>query len=449
MDLDAETEPLLDRDAGEASSSQSTTAGITVYQEIQTPLEVPALTAHETHHIFISYSSTDAAWARGLIQKLEATLPELKVCFHERDFMPGKTIIENMVESIQGSQKILLFLSPDFVQSRWCLLEANLSIFRDCIERKPVIPVMLQTCSVPLHLTHLTYLDASDVHFFKKVSKVICTPNHQMQNATMVPYNPPSLYNGKALLTLHAVNEGFLLKRSGGIFSDVVPDQLSMVSDDPVSYRASIQMINEISSRTVPCSPAICFFVTCACLLVTLISSFFIILNRSLDNSSFESERDSVGYMLLALIVFTIVALGSCIYHYTAKLPNVKLLEMSQAAGLANYLLQKSSLLMGCASRVELHFVYMSLEGCRKEFADTFGESSPSAEEMFQRALHYFSSDYACCVAKMYFHFSWARGMPGHWDKGPCFCQFVSHCVREGSWYWNASSHSERRVRER
>ncbi|KYO28791.1 hypothetical protein Y1Q_0000003 [Alligator mississippiensis] len=144
--------------------------------------------------------------------------------------MPTKTLSENIVESIQRSQKILLVLSPDFVQSRWYLLVANLSILRDCIERKPVIPVMLKTCSVPLHLTHLTCLDTSDVHFFVKVSKVICTPNHQMQNATMVPYNPPSLYNGKALLTLRAVNEHILLKRSGVIFSDVVPDQLSMIS---------------------------------------------------------------------------------------------------------------------------------------------------------------------------------------------------------------------------
>ncbi|KYO28793.1 hypothetical protein Y1Q_0000005 [Alligator mississippiensis] len=212
MDLDEKIKPLLDTDAKETSSSQSIRAGLAENQETQIRLEVPALTAHETHHISIRYSGTDSAWAQGLIQNLEVTLRELKVCFHERDFMPGKTIIENMVESIQGSQKILLVLSLDFVQSRWCLLEANLSIFQDCIERKPVIPVMLKTCCVPLHLTHLTYLEASDVHVFEKVSKVICTPNHQMQNATMVPYNPPSLYNGKALLTLCTANECILPK---------------------------------------------------------------------------------------------------------------------------------------------------------------------------------------------------------------------------------------------
>uniref|UniRef100_A0A8C3B7B0 TIR domain-containing protein n=1 Tax=Cairina moschata TaxID=8855 RepID=A0A8C3B7B0_CAIMO len=70
------------------------------------------------------------------IQSLETMIPNLKACYHERDFIPGKTIIENMVESIQGSQKIVLVLSPDFVQSRWCLLEANLSVFQDCLGRK-------------------------------------------------------------------------------------------------------------------------------------------------------------------------------------------------------------------------------------------------------------------------------------------------------------------------
>ncbi|GAB0177384.1 toll-like receptor 2 type-1 precursor [Grus japonensis] len=97
-------------------------------------------------------------------------------------------IIENMVEAIQGSQKIFLVLSPDFVQSRWCLLEANLSVFPDYLERKPVIPIMLVPCFVLLNFSCLTYIDTSDVHFLDKVIiKVISTPNHEMKNATMVP----------------------------------------------------------------------------------------------------------------------------------------------------------------------------------------------------------------------------------------------------------------------
>ncbi|XP_068510061.1 uncharacterized protein [Anas acuta] len=251
MDFKEEIKPISDVCIKETSSALSTRAGMS---DLQGPLvlpELPALGAHETHHIFVSYSNTDSAWSRNFIQSLETMIPNLKACYHERDFIPGKTIIENMVESIQGSQKIVLVLSPDFVQSRWCLLEANLSVFQDCLGRKPVIPIMLVPCFVPLHLTHLTYLDTNDVHFLDKVIKVICTPNHKMRNATMVPYSPPSLYNGKSLLTLPAVDDQVVPKWRGGTFSEALPDQLSIVCEDTEVYRKAIQMINEMLERAM------------------------------------------------------------------------------------------------------------------------------------------------------------------------------------------------------
>ncbi|KAI4789621.1 hypothetical protein KUCAC02_035133 [Chaenocephalus aceratus] len=127
----------------------------------------------------------------------------------------------------QESQKVLLVLSPEFVRSRWCLLEANMSLFRDCLERKPIVPVLLEPgVSVPLHLCHLTYLEASDPDFKNKLLKVLCTPNQQLQGSTVLPFHPPSIYNGKALQPLDAVNEDSVSKWDCGQFSDMeIPDQ--------------------------------------------------------------------------------------------------------------------------------------------------------------------------------------------------------------------------------
>lgn len=121
----------------------------------------PSLRESEQYHVFISYSSTDNKWTHSLINQLEAR--GLHLCYHERDFTPGRTVLENMSECINESQKVLQVLSTEFMRSRWCLLEANMSLFRDCLERKPIIPVKLEPdISVPLHLCHLTYLEASD-----------------------------------------------------------------------------------------------------------------------------------------------------------------------------------------------------------------------------------------------------------------------------------------------
>uniref|UniRef100_A0A3B3BGV4 TIR domain-containing protein n=1 Tax=Oryzias melastigma TaxID=30732 RepID=A0A3B3BGV4_ORYME len=132
------------------------------------PSAPPSLRDGEHYHVFISYSSTDYQWTHALIHQLESC--GLQACYHERDFTPGRTVLENMSECINESQKVLLVLSAEFLRSRWCLLEANMSLFRDCLERKPIIPVMLEPdVSVPLHLCHLTYLEASDPAFLKKL----------------------------------------------------------------------------------------------------------------------------------------------------------------------------------------------------------------------------------------------------------------------------------------
>ncbi|KAM6383244.1 uncharacterized protein FN964_004983 [Alca torda] len=445
MDFKEEIKPISDTCISETSSGLSVRAGMTDLQGPQMLPELPALAAHETHHIFVSYSNINSAWARNLIQSLEAMIPNLKACYHERDFIPGKTIIENMVEAIQGSQKIVLVLSPDFVQSRWCLLEANLSVFQDCLESKPVIPIMLVPCFVPLHLTHLTYIDASDTHFLDKVIKVICTPNHKMKNATMVPYSPPSLYNGKSLLALPAVDDQVIPRWRGGTFSEALPDQLKIVCEDTEVYRKAIRMINEVSSRVSPCSSVSIVFGISACLLGSLHLVIVTFLFVSLSQDSGDSYTTFFGCIMVFATLCSFSTFGNYAYNYKIKSADEKLLEMSQVAGEANSLLIKDSLLVGCDSRVKLQLVYISLAGCRRHFLETFGEGEYSAQEMFQRALHYFSSDYACCVAKKHFQFSYSGTTPGHWDEGPCFCQFVSHCMEEESWHWNSSYRPDKR----
>uniref|UniRef100_A0A8D3A093 TIR domain-containing protein n=1 Tax=Scophthalmus maximus TaxID=52904 RepID=A0A8D3A093_SCOMX len=79
----------------------------------------PTLRGGECYHVFISYSSTDYQWTHSVINQLESC--GLQVCYHERDFTPGRTVLENMSDCIQESQKVLLVLSPEFVRSRWCL----------------------------------------------------------------------------------------------------------------------------------------------------------------------------------------------------------------------------------------------------------------------------------------------------------------------------------------
>ncbi|XP_075716449.1 toll-like receptor 2 [Rhinoderma darwinii] len=80
---------------------------------------------------FISYSERDSEWVENMmVPQLENGNPPLKVCFHKRDFVPGKWIIDNIIDAMDKSYKTLFILSEHFVQSEWCKYELEFSHFR-------------------------------------------------------------------------------------------------------------------------------------------------------------------------------------------------------------------------------------------------------------------------------------------------------------------------------
>lgn len=79
-------------------------------------------------HAFISYSQRNANWVIGqLLPKLEgedsSTQNGLRVCHHERDFIPGRPILDNILHCIEQSRCCVFVLSSHFVQSDWCHYE--------------------------------------------------------------------------------------------------------------------------------------------------------------------------------------------------------------------------------------------------------------------------------------------------------------------------------------
>ncbi|XP_051918107.1 uncharacterized protein LOC127598338 [Hippocampus zosterae] len=388
----------------------------------------PPLKQGETFHVFISYSSTDSQWTHSLIQQLEAQ--GLRVCYHERDFTAGRTVLENMSECIQDSQKVLLVLSSEFVRSRWCLLEANMSLFRDCLERKPIIPVLLEPAvCVPLHLCHLTYLEARDADFLAKLLKVLFTPNRQLQGSTVVPYQPPSIYNGKALQPLTAANVESLYKWDAGQFSDMdVPDQLRLIIEDPEKYRKAIATINSVSQQKV--YPKWLQ----AILMAVAFIFYFTLVGLVAFMSALLAGNHSSYFWYLVLFCLCCVLIGALVQGPLIKRDGVAhtVKQMQKAAGQANVILCEENILMGCQSNSKVYMVYVSLSVCQREFVELFSERA-SAESLFQRALLYFSSGYACCLAKRSFPFPMPASR-GHLEGGVCFCQYVSMQLTRGEW---------------
>ncbi|XP_067375533.1 toll-like receptor 1 isoform X2 [Channa argus] len=75
-------------------------------------------------HAFVSYSQHDADWVHNtLLPNLEGPAGGLRICQHQKNFVPGKTIIENIINCVEKSRRSLFVLSAHFVQSEWCHYE--------------------------------------------------------------------------------------------------------------------------------------------------------------------------------------------------------------------------------------------------------------------------------------------------------------------------------------
>jgi toll-like receptor 13 len=73
--------------------------------------------------VFVSYAKEDHRWVRGqLMAELEGRLG-LRLCIHERDFIPGNNVVDNIAECVESSKKMIMVFSKDFVLSQWCQFE--------------------------------------------------------------------------------------------------------------------------------------------------------------------------------------------------------------------------------------------------------------------------------------------------------------------------------------
>ena len=112
--------------------------------------------------IFISYSSKDREWVSNwLLPNLEDA--GLEVCIDYRDFKIGRSSLINMEEAVDWCDKILLVLTPHWVESEWTNFEALMMQTEDPIGlRGRLLPLMLKQCELPRRLGIFTYADFKD-----------------------------------------------------------------------------------------------------------------------------------------------------------------------------------------------------------------------------------------------------------------------------------------------
>ncbi|XP_049302810.1 protein toll-like [Bactrocera dorsalis] len=82
------------------------------------------LDKHKTFDAFISYAHQDADFVNHtLLPQLEHCEPPFRVCTHERNWLAGAYIPEQIIESVDQSRRTIIVLSQHFIESDWARME--------------------------------------------------------------------------------------------------------------------------------------------------------------------------------------------------------------------------------------------------------------------------------------------------------------------------------------
>ncbi|XP_078572285.1 uncharacterized protein LOC144859477 isoform X1 [Branchiostoma floridae x Branchiostoma japonicum] len=331
----------------------------------------PPLGQHEKYHVFFCYSSADAPWVKNMIQKLESDELGFKCCFHERDFIPGKAIIENIVRCIQRSRKTVFVLSRDFVDSRWCNFERQMVMRRHLSEgEKLVIPVMLRECALPEFIQHMTYLEEWTPYFFDNFIAALKEstsddPSSQSDSFSMFTYNS-NFINGEQVLKVEA--ECACFPPCARFDEQIVPPELvsrgiRIPRSDYFMVISKVMGMAKMRFYTC-CFSESCFWVSA--ILSTLV--LYGVLQGIIPSIRLDAGEVTVNAVLEVFVpigLFLLVAIPfRCISHYkNKKTMKTTLLEV-------NTILVKSHIIASvtdqwsCIARPVLNFVYYETGPC-------------------------------------------------------------------------------------
>ena len=124
-----------------------------------------------------------------MLPRLEGPENQLKLCLHKRDWLPGRDIVDNVVESMEDSRKTVLIVSNAFASSQWCHFELTMAqtrLFRD--DANSLMLVLLEdiddvnmTPRLRLQMARQTYVEwtnnpVGQQLFWAKLTRVLTAP---------------------------------------------------------------------------------------------------------------------------------------------------------------------------------------------------------------------------------------------------------------------------------
>ncbi|XP_062593095.1 toll-like receptor 4 [Saccostrea cucullata] len=116
------------------------------------------------YDVFVSYADEDRTFV------LQEVMPRFEekfhVCIHDKDFIPGSDIADNIIGAIRNSRKTLLVISKHFIKSEWCMYEFNMALFEEKFTRKSHSLIFIFKGDIAIEKLPLKMAEARDSTVF-------------------------------------------------------------------------------------------------------------------------------------------------------------------------------------------------------------------------------------------------------------------------------------------
>ena len=135
---------------------------------------------------FISYSCKDSDWVIDqLMNPLENLNPPYNLCLHERDFLIGVPICDNISKAIEGSKCTICVVSRNWLESDWCQFEFRVAHCLATVEKQIRLIVILKeeipkdkiNRDLKFYMKTFTYLDSAKPLFLSRLLNDLPRPD--------------------------------------------------------------------------------------------------------------------------------------------------------------------------------------------------------------------------------------------------------------------------------
>jgi toll-like receptor 13 len=87
---------------------------------------------------------------------------KFRVCIHDKDFIPGSDIADNIIGAIRNSKKTMLIISKHFIHSEWCMYEFNMALYEEKFARMTPLLIFIFRGDIPIERLPLKIAGARD-----------------------------------------------------------------------------------------------------------------------------------------------------------------------------------------------------------------------------------------------------------------------------------------------